>query len=297
MTGSLNVLWATDGSDHSEHAMPLLRNFVLPATGKLTVLTVAPQTFLGSARPDPAFLTRVTAASRRKALLEAEDTAQRWLTELDPGRVAAEAISRWGHPVQEILKASRSAKADLVVMGAKGHSNLHLLVLGSVVQGVVQLSPQPLLIARPGASAVRRILVGFDGSAPARKAIRFLTGLSLSGPTEVQLVHVLDSGDGRRGSGKKRGRDETGGAEERRHAEAKKSLVSCADSLVDCGLDVRVEIAVGPAAARLQEIARDEKADLIVVGSRKPSAAAHYLIGSTAEKLVRHAPTSVLVVR
>jgi universal stress protein G/universal stress protein F len=54
---------------------------------------------------------------------------------------------------------------------------------------------------------------------------------------------------------------------------------------------------VGVAAQRLQEAARKERADLVVVGSRKPSATAHYLIGSTAEKIVRHVAASVLIVR
>ncbi len=57
------------------------------------------------------------------------------------------------------------------------------------------------------------------------------------------------------------------------------------------------EVLAGPAGPELDACARKHGADLIVVGSRKPSAARHFLLGSTAEKLVRHAHTSVLVVR
>jgi nucleotide-binding universal stress UspA family protein len=35
----------------------------------------------------------------------------------------------------------------------------------------------------------------------------------------------------------------------------------------------------------------------VAVGSRKPSRVRHYLLGSTAERLVRHCAASVLVVR
>jgi nucleotide-binding universal stress UspA family protein len=287
----LRVLWATDGSDHSESVIPLLRSLVLPAAEQITVLTVAPQTFLGGARPDPAFLTKVSAAARRKAIQDARAVAGRWLTELNPGHVGAEADARWGHPVREILKGARTGRVDIIALGAKGHSNLHMLVLGSVAQGVAQLTTQPLLVARPGARSVRRVVVGFDGSAPARKALRFLARLALPADAEVVLVHVLE----RDGAGRRSRADEAAGTEE--ETRASKTLGDGRDYLAGRGLTARTQVVWGRAADELDAVARREKADLVVVGSRKPSATQHYLIGSTAEKLVRHAQSSVLVVR
>lgn len=57
---------------------------------------------------------------------------------------------------------------------------------------------------------------------------------------------------------------------------------------------VRVEY--GNAAHKLLDMAREEDADLIVVGSHQPGPA-DYLLGSVAGKIVRHAKCSVLVVR
>lgn len=282
----LRVFWATDGSDHSESAIPLLQSIIMPVAEHVTVMTVAPQTLLGGVRVDPAFLSKVTPASRRAALQDAEAVAERWLLQLDPGPVPASATSRWGHPVHEILKGARSTGADLVVLGAKGHSNLHLLVLGSVAQGVAQLTTQPLLVARPGAGPVRRILVGHDDSPPSRKAVQFLSRLSLAPNTVITLLNVLAKAAG----GKKGARSDGLDA-------AAQRLDAAAEALRTSGLEVKTEVAYGDAARVLRDIARKEKADLVVVGSRKPSTSAHYLIGSTAEKLVRHAQSSVLVVR
>ena len=52
----LRVLWATDGSESSRSAAPLLRELVLPAAERLVVLAVAPHSFISGARPDPAAL-------------------------------------------------------------------------------------------------------------------------------------------------------------------------------------------------------------------------------------------------
>jgi nucleotide-binding universal stress UspA family protein len=43
--------------------------------------------------------------------------------------------------------------------------------------------------------------------------------------------------------------------------------------------------------------AADEKADAIIIPSHGHSGLKHALLGSVAEKVVRHAPCSVLVVR
>src|SRR3972149_5728802 len=109
----LHVLWATDGSASARNAVPLLRGLVLPA------------------------------AERRRAM--GEEPA------LDPTS-RPDVLARWGHPIQEVLRAARSLAADLIVLGAKGHSNLRILVLGSVSQGVVQHATLPALIARPSAA-------------------------------------------------------------------------------------------------------------------------------------------------
>src|SRR5512143_3798239 len=169
----------------------VLRQMILPVTQKLTVLTVAPHSVLSAARPDPAFLTRASTQSKNKALVEARELAEREATALDPS-VETEAISRWGHPIEEILKAAGKARADLIVMAAKGHSNLHLVFMGSVSQGVAQHTTRPLLIARPGSQTVDRVLLGYHGTQSAKKALTFLNRLALPPNAEVVLFTAIE---------------------------------------------------------------------------------------------------------
>ena len=293
----LRVLWATDGSGDAHNAIPILRQFVLPATEKLQVLTVAPHSFLSGARPDPAFLTKVTAAAKRRALLEGQETAESDCTLLDPS-VPVEAFARWGNPIEEILKAGRTA--DLIVMGAKGHSNLGLILLGSVAQGVVQNASRPVLVARPGSLGVQRIVIGYDGSPPARRAIDFIERLPHKLALKLTLVQVLEPfvmPQGTPPSYRKRAMDEAREINERNEAAAERTLASVRQRLEAVGIAAETQVRNGNASEEIDALARELDADLVMVGSRKPSAERHYLVGSTAEKLVRHARTSVLVVR
>jgi nucleotide-binding universal stress UspA family protein len=295
----LRVLWATDGSEAARGAVPILKQAVLPAAERLVVMTVAPHSFLSGARPDPAFLTKITPAARRKALTESEQTAQREATLLDPS-VPVEAIARWGNPIEEILRAARTTPADMIVMGAKGHSNLGLLLLGSVSQGVVQHATKPVLIARPGGGEIKSVLIGYEGSAPAKRAADFVQRLALPKSVSFRLTHVIEPfavPSGTPISYRKRAIEEAHKINERQHRAAERALSTLAATLSKQGRNVETEVLFGPAGSALEESAREHGVDLIVVGSRKPSPARHYLLGSTAEKLVRHSPTSVLIVR
>lgn len=291
----LRVLFATDGSSAARHSTGVLRDLVLPAAEKLTVLSVAPQSFLSGARPDPAFLLKASPAARRQALAESEEEAQAAATEIDPN-VEVEAIARWGNPIEEILKAARRS-ADLIVLGAKGHSGLGLMLLGSVSQGVVQHSTLPVLIVRPDQERIRKVLIGYDDSPEARRVLAFLDRLELPLDVEIILSYVDEPFPQSKRPSRHAALAAAELAAERSHIGDEVALAEVAARLGDRGYRVTTEVLHGIGAPELDSSARRHGAGLIVVGSRKPAPARHYLIGSTAEKLVRHAHASVLVVR
>jgi len=296
----LRVLWATDGSANAHGAIPFLRDLILPAADDLTVLAVAPHALLSGARPDPAFLARATPSARRKALAESHAAAERSVTALDPGTRVIEVVSRWGNPIETVLRVARSSRTDLIVMGAKGHSSLGLVLLGSVSQGVVQNATQSVLVARPGVEFGGRIVLGYDGSPAARRAVRFLERLDPAAGTEIVLCTVLEPFTLPAGTPvayRQRALEEAHKINERQHQRAERSLRAVAEQLDARGRRVHSEVRSGQASTALDDVAREHGAGLVVVGSRKPSPARHYLVGSTAEKLVRHCHASVLIVR
>jgi nucleotide-binding universal stress UspA family protein len=58
-----------------------------------------------------------------------------------------------GHPVRDIVNLAAELKADLLVVGASGHSALYDRMIGSRADRIVHLSPCPVLVVRPVESA------------------------------------------------------------------------------------------------------------------------------------------------
>jgi len=55
---------------------------------------------------------------------------------------------REGLPAEDILKEIEEEKIDLVIMGSKGMSGAHRVVIGSTAEEVVRWSPCPVLIVK-----------------------------------------------------------------------------------------------------------------------------------------------------
>jgi nucleotide-binding universal stress UspA family protein len=84
------------------------------------------------------------AARVRAARREAETAAH----ELARAGWRARAEVRSGVPVEELLKAARAHRADLIVLGARGTGGVARLLLGSVADSATRRSPIPVLIVR-----------------------------------------------------------------------------------------------------------------------------------------------------
>jgi len=57
---------------------------------------------------------------------------------------------------------------------------------------------------------------------------------------------------------------------------------------------VRIEVWIGVPAQIIEDIAREQKVDLIVMGTHGRRGLSHMFLGSVAERVVRHAPCPVL---
>lgn len=61
-------------------------------------------------------------------------------------KLAVEELRAIGDPAQSIVAEAKAAKADLIVMGSHGKGALKSLLIGSVAQKVIALSPIPVLM-------------------------------------------------------------------------------------------------------------------------------------------------------
>ena len=63
------------------------------------------------------------------------------------------------------------------------------------------------------------------------------------------------------------------------------------------GIAVEPHLVEGPPAEAIREVAEQTSADLIVIGTRGHTGLKHVLLGSVAERTLRHAPCAVLTVK
>lgn len=184
----------------------------------------------------------------------------------------------FGPAVGELLALTRETGADLLCVGAGQHG----MPLGSVSSALVRRAPVPVLVARNGQRGkLARILVGFDGSEPAARAVTSAATIAREAGAGLWVVRVAPPGRGGESAGESAG--ELARARE---------LVTAAGARLE---DLREE--TGDPAERLLAAADAVGADLLVVGARGRSGIARWLLGGTSDKLVAHASRAALVIR
>lgn len=65
----------------------------------------------------------------------------------------------------------------------------------------------------------------------------------------------------------------------------------------ELGHDVQVAVAAGTAHVEIVNLAQEHGADLIIMATHGRGFISHAILGSTAERVLRHAPCPVLIVR
>ena len=137
---------------------------------------------------------------------------------------------------------------------------------------------------------VTRILLAVDGSEPSARAIPFAGELARRFGAEIIVFHALEEVSGHPA-------DEVS---EVRLAEATHLTERAVRWLKDEGVSARGETRpcyFGHVPREVLRVARNEDADLIVMGSRGLSSLRGLLLGSVAHKVLQLAEVPVLIVR
>lgn len=139
-----------------------------------------------------------------------------------------------------------------------------------------------------GDSALHTIVVGYDGSEEARRALERVALLA-GDDTAVAVVTA--------GSLLPAAPRSAASAADDERVERRRVLDEALDLLSELGVDAEPVEAIGDAADALVDTARDLGADLVVIGRRGRTGAARVLLGSVSTTVVNRAHCDVLVVR
>jgi nucleotide-binding universal stress UspA family protein len=287
----LKLVFATDGSVPANLAADWVATLPLPATTEVLVLCVASLPLPMLEVQVSTDLLEATAAEARAAAMEsarilstrfARTTTR--VVEGDPRNVVPATAADWG--------------ADLIVVGARGLGSFSRLLLGSVSTAVVHGAPCPVLVVRGQPRGLRDAVVAIDGSGHAQDAAKFLARLPLDRKTRVRLIGVVERECVPRLApppARELVRAAIAARAEERRAELEKSLEGIALAFEATVDQVERVIASGLPADEI--LATAESADLIVIGARGLGGLERLLLGSVSERVLNHAPCSVLIAR
>ncbi|AQL44319.1 universal stress protein [Halorientalis sp. IM1011] len=284
------ILVPTDGSDHAvraaEHALALARAFdaTVRVIGVVDIQSVAGPFNAGGV--DDEFVDGLKSQARES--IEAVEA-------LTDERVETDVLE--GTPAKSIVDDAADFDADLIVMGTHGRTGINRYVVGSVTERVVRLADAPVLTARAGIEAgpagdCDDVLIPTDGSDYATVAVDHGIAIADRFDARVHAVSIVDVGDIAMRV------DYTPPTEtlERVRNERSDASEAVAERAREAGLDVRTEVREGFPAAGLLEYAGEEGIDLIAMGTHGRTGLNRYLLGSTTERIVRHADAPVLAV-
>jgi nucleotide-binding universal stress UspA family protein len=271
-TRELRVLVATDGSRHAQAAVATAAQFPWP--GRTRVRAITARDGGGDAAAD----------SARRAL------STRW-----PG-AELKIVDR--APVKGILAEAESFRADVIVLGWRGHGAARRLLMGSVSRGVVRGATCAVLVVQTP-QRVRKIVVGLDGSPGAQSALAFVGRLEPPPNGHVTLVSTVElmALPSRRLPGAAAISREVKRLNAARTGTARKALTRAAAELKRGGWSTRTRLLHGEPLRELLAAVAAARAQLLVVGAKGTSGVRQLLLGSVAEGALNRSPVAVLVMR
>ncbi|MBI2830146.1 MAG: universal stress protein [Chloroflexi bacterium] len=290
------ILVPLDGSELAEIAIPYAEEIGGRLGSEITLLHVC--------RPEHEAFQHM----HKIYLANIVDSVERYIRRHWPKSgttVKGEALP--GEPDQVIGGHIKENNIGLLVMASHGASGLRTLVIGSVADKVVRSVWVPTLIIRAKAAPqegkaklINRILLPLDGSDASKMALAYAEELAIKVKASIHLFRMA------RSSYAYAGLEGVGGtvtldltridrAEEKR---VRDYLAGIAEEIRARDIPVTYSTMLGTDPAyELIELSDKVDADLIVMSTRGRSPLARWIIGSTAEKLLREGKLPLLLVR
>ena len=216
-----------------------------------------------------------------------------------------EPIVTSGRAADEIARIAQEKNIDMVIIATRGRSGLKRLVLGSVTEHLMRLSPCPLLAVRASESDIKpsfdedikfnRILVGCDFSRDSILAYEHALSLAQEFQSEIHLAHVIappiykDLPKSINETREKLRQD--------LRVELKERLKGMVPVEAHNWCTPKTVLLAGQPHEELSKYALVQDMDLVVLGVRGHSLVESLFVGSTTDRVVRQTPCPILSIR
>jgi|AntRauTorcE11898_2_1112593.scaffolds.fasta_scaffold09763_2 nucleotide-binding universal stress UspA family protein len=284
------LLVPTDGSEHAQRAAAHARQLATAFDADVHVLAVVDVATdagpFNAGGVDKAYVERLEARYS-----EAIDDVEQMLG----SDLSVKTALRRGGAAEEILEYIETEDVDALAMGTHGRTGVGRFVAGSVTETVLRKSPVPVLTVRTTdrsevTGTYDEILLPTDGSEAASAAFEHGIAVAAAFDARIHAVNVVDIGA--------LSIEEPLPAsvlENRRNA-GQNAVEAVARQARESDLEVVTAVRDGYPAGDLLEYAEENEIDLIPMATTGRTGLSRFLLGSTTERVVRHAEIPVLAV-
>lgn len=281
------VLCAIDLSDISPGVLGLAAEMAEACEAKLIVLHAVE---MWDKRYD-----FIVADIAKRIELDAYGKLQAELGRLGKKReVPVEVVVQKGHAITVIQDGIKKFKPDLVVMGSHGRRGLDSVLLGSVAERILRVSPVSVLVVRPPRNPdIYTLVCAVDLSDCSRTALERAIEIARHDKIKaIKVLHVFEVPIGYLEAGMSY---ETAFAKTRNvHQQEFDEFLK---PFKDCGIACEAVLEEGAPGPTIVKYANTANADLLVVGAHGKSRLAAMLIGGISTKIVHRSAVPVLAVK
>jgi len=281
------IVHASDGSEHAFHALTLALAIAQQNKSELHMVCVQEIPYMPEFIEEVREATGSVAHRIRGVFRHARAMAEEFQVEIHTHAIA-------GHPVRDVVRLAVDLRADLLIIGATGHSALYERMIGSQADRMVQLAPCPVLVVKLPVAKVagpifNKILHANDGSKPAIHALTLALAIAQQNKSELHMVcveevpylpEVVEEDHEEPGKVARR----IDGVLQRARAIAEEQR-----------LKLHTHVVKGHPVRDIVKLAADLDVDLLVIGAVGHSALFERMIGSKADRIVQLAHCPVLV--
>jgi nucleotide-binding universal stress UspA family protein len=295
------ILVPLDGSELAEQVLPYISMLAKPGQVSITLLHVLePLSYrvVAASRDIPVEQVKVEMQAYSQEYLEKVATSFR-----EQGmRVLTKVLV--GAAASCIVDEGSRELGDLIAMSTHGRSGVARWAFGSVTDKVIHTTINPLLIVRSSDKppseeeiAIKSIIVPLDGSELAEQILPHVADLAKTLDLGVNLLRVTPSaGDYYRFMDYPLPRYDD--LAEQMDAEAMEYLKSQGQRLRSQGIfHVEERLSHGSPAIAVTDFARETPNSLVAMTTHGRSGVGRWILGSVADRVIRHSGGPVLVIR
>jgi len=301
------IIWGTDGSKESEEALNYAVFLAKTFNSEIIGVSVIP---MPEQLIDEYF--RKSQGEVHDWTVKVNENIESRLTsissELSSQGVSFKGVVLEGEPNKEIVGLARRERADLIVMGKRGHGLIGRILTGSNTLKVLRESSVPVVAVKKSeegrAIGIRNILVPLDINQKVDSALDYAVDLAERMNASISVLYVFKLvsytnfeippivlADVMEGLMK------SSSGELAKRVEKMKLRRRIRNREID-KLEINTEVIQGiSTSATIVDYATNKNTDLIVINTHGKKGIKKFVLGSVAEKVIQESPCTVLTLK